>query len=181
MKVAFCCPFVGSSSSTAGESRVDGAQSFLACHREVCRALFCPSFIPVKCLSWWRVENRLYAYADSPLQAVVRKPAGRPAVAASLNRKLARIEEWYNHWCMIRNPNKIKAFVVSRCRGVNLPHGGLVLSWVFICAISNLDILGVKFDRRLTFEDDVRGIVSQRIGILRLVKRVLVDTSVLLR
>ena len=33
------------------------------------------------------VENRLFAYADdSTLLSVVRKPAGRPAVAASLNR-----------------------------------------------------------------------------------------------
>ena len=34
------------------------------------------------------VENRLYGYADdSTLLAVVRKPADRPAVAASLNRE----------------------------------------------------------------------------------------------
>ena len=55
---------------------------------------------------------------------------------------------------------------------------------VFICASPNLDILGVKFDRRLTFEDHVSGIVfrvSQRIRIFRLLKRVFVDTSVLLR
>ena len=40
------------------------------------------------------VENRLYAYADySTLLAVVRKPADRPAVAALLNRDLARIQE----------------------------------------------------------------------------------------
>ena len=40
------------------------------------------------------VENRLYAYADdSTLLAVDRKPANRPAVAASLNRDLARIQE----------------------------------------------------------------------------------------
>ena len=41
----------------------------------------------------------------------------------------------------------------------------------------------MKFESRLTFEDHVRGIisrVSQRIGILRLMKRVFVDTSVLL-
>ena len=37
-----------------------------------------------------QVENRLYAYADdSTLLAVVRKSAGRPAVAASVNRDLA--------------------------------------------------------------------------------------------
>ena len=54
------------------------------------------------------MENRLYAYADdSTLLAVVRKPADRPAVAASLNRDMARIQEWCNHWCMILNPYKI--------------------------------------------------------------------------
>ena len=65
---------------------------------------------------------------------------------------------------------------------MNPPHGDLVLSEVSICASPNLDILGVKFDRRLTFEDHVRGIVSsvsQRTGILRLVKRVFVNISVL--
>ena len=60
------------------------------------------------------LENRLYAYADdSTLVVVVRKPADRHAVSASLNRDLARIQEWCNHWCMILNPNKIKALVVS--------------------------------------------------------------------
>ena len=56
-----------------------------------------------------------------------------------------------------------------------------VLSGVSIRASLNLDILGVKFDSKLTFGDHVRGIVSrvpQRIGILRLVKRIIVDTSV---
>ena len=56
------------------------------------------------------IENRLFSYGDdSTLLAVVRKQAGRPAVAASLNRYLARIQEWYNHWCMILNPNNTKA------------------------------------------------------------------------
>ena len=41
------------------------------------------------------VENRLYAYADDcTLLAVVRKSADRPTVAASLNRVVARIQEW---------------------------------------------------------------------------------------
>ena len=67
---------------------------------------------------------------------------------------------------------------------MNPPHGDFFLSVVSICACPNLDILCVKYDCRLTFEDHVRGIVclvSQRIGIFRLVMRVFVDTSVLLR
>ena len=57
-------------------------------------------------------------------------------------------------------------------------------SVVCICSCPNLDILGVKFDSRLTFEGHMRGIVSrvsQIISILRLVKSVFVDSSVLLR
>ena len=41
----------------------------------------------------------------------------------------------------------------------------------------------MKFDSKLTIEDHVRGIVShvsQRIGILRLVKRIFVNTSALI-
>ena len=63
------------------------------------------------------VKNRLFACDDdSILLVVVRKPADRPAVAASLNRDLASIQEWCNHWCMILNPNKTKALVVSGSR-----------------------------------------------------------------
>ena len=72
-------------------------------------------FIPYTSEMFELVENRLFAYADdSSLLAVVRKPADRPAVAASLNKNLARIQEWCNHWCMILNNNKPKALVVSR-------------------------------------------------------------------
>ena len=70
--------------------------------------------------------------------------------------------------------------MVSRSKTVNPPHGDLVLSGVSISSSPNLDILRVKFDRRFTFEDLVRGIVSrasQRIGILRFG---IVDTSVVL-
>ena len=80
---------------------------------------------------------------------------------------------------MILNPNKTKGLVV-----VNPPYGDLFLSEVSIRASPNLDILGVKFDSKLTFEDHVHGIVSRvslRIGILRLMNRIFVGTSVLPR
>ena len=128
------------------------------------------------------VENRLYAYADdSTLPAVVRKPSDRPAVAASLNRDLARIQQWCNHCYIILNPNKIKALVVSRSRTVNSPM--VTLSCLgFPFAIPRHSWLEV--DNKLTFEDHVCAIVSrvsQRICIFRLVKGVFVDTSVSFR
>ena len=130
-------------------------------------------------------ENRLFTYADdSTLLAVLRKPADRAAVTACLKWDLDGIQEWGNHWCMILYPNKTEALVVSRSRSVSPPHGDLVLSGVSIRDSPNLDIISMKFDSKLTFEDHVRGIVSlvsQRIDILRLETRIYVDTSVLLR
>ena len=81
------------------------------------------------------------------------------------------------------NNNKSKSLVVGRFTTVNPPHGDLVLSTVSICSTPYLVILCVRFDTMLIFEDHVSGIfsrVSQRIGILRLVKRIFLDTSVLL-
>ena len=81
---------------------------------------------------------------------------------------------------MIPNCNKTMALVFSRSRTVNHPHGDLVLFRVSIRASPNIDILGLKFHSKLPFEDHVHGTVSSvslRIGILRLVKRIFVDTS----
>ena len=78
---------------------------------------------------------------------------------------------------MILNPIKTKVLVVSRSKTVR-SHGDLVFYGVSIRATTNLDIYGVKFDSKLTFEDHVLGIVPrvfQRIGILRLVKRNFVE------
>ena len=84
---------------------------------------------------------------------------------------------------MLLNSKKSKALVVSRSRTVYPPHGDLGLSGVLILSNPSLDILGVRFDCKLTFESHVRGVVSrvsQRIGILRMVNGVYADTSVLL-
>ena len=69
-------------------------------------------------------------------------------------RDLGRILEWCNHWQMILNPNRTKALVVSIDPGQwALP----MMTWsclgVSIRASPNLDILGVKFDSKLTFEN----------------------------
>ena len=62
---------------------------------------------------------------------------------------------------MLLNTNKTKALysglLIQDCQP---PHGDLVLSGVFICASPNLDILGVKFDSKLTFDDNVCGSVA---------------------
>ena len=134
-------------------------------------------YIPTKCLSWLRIDYMPMQMTQHYCMAVVRKTAGTPVVTASLNRDLARIQEWCNHWHILPNPNKTETLVVSRSRTANPPHFDFILSWVYIHAGPNLGILCVKFDSKLTFEDPVRGIVSRvsrRISILRLVICILV-------
>ena len=126
-----CCPFVESSSTTTvSELWFDGATSewiSIVSGVPLGSVLGPHLFILYASEMFELMKIIQYAYADdSTLLAVVRKPADRPAVAAFLNRDLARIQEWCNHWCMIKNPNKIKALVVSRSRTVNPPHGDLV-------------------------------------------------------
>ena len=54
------------------------------------------------------------------------------------------------------NPNKTKALFVSRSMTVNPPHYDFVFCGCSIRASPNIDILGAKFDCKLTFEDPVR-------------------------
>ena len=103
----------------------------------------------------------MFAYADdSTLLAVIRRPSDRPTVAASVNRDLARIHEWCGR-CMLLNPKKSKDLVVSRSRTLYTPHGDLGLAGVPILTNPSLDILGVRFGCKLTFESHVRGVVSR--------------------
>ena len=113
--------------------------------------------------------------------AVVRKPADSPAVAASINGDLDRIQEWCSHWCMILNPNKTKALVVSKSWAVKPPHGDLVLSGVSIRAGPNLDIPGWTFDIKLTFKDHVPEYSLPSVSenwYFEVVKRIFLHTSV---
>ena len=94
------------------------------------RSVLCPLlFILYTREMFEQMEHRLCAYADySTLLAVVHNQADRPVVTDYLNRELALIQEWCNHWLPMLNLNKTKAFVVNRSRNVN--PGDLVLSVV---------------------------------------------------
>ena len=126
---------------------VSGSESFLAFHREVCWVLFCSSYITAKCLIWLSTDYMPRQMTPHYWQLFARQQTDL------LNNDLVRMLEWCNHCCMMLNPNKSKTLVVSRLRTVNPPNGYLGLSGVSIRVDPSLDILNVKFDRKLTFED----------------------------
>ena len=125
------------------------------------------------------VENRLYAHLDDSTLLFAGQQTDLlllPSFTGTWQGFMSGAGS--GHWCMILNPNKTKALAVSISWTVNTPHGDLILS-----GVSPENMQGMKFDRKLTFEDHVPGTIShvaQRIGILRLVKRIFGDTCVLL-
>ena len=116
--VAVCCSFAEFLSDRRQRVAVGGAASewIPIVSGTPQWSVFCPLlFILYTSEMFALVENRLFAYADdSKLLAVVRKKADSIVVAASLNRDLARIQEWWNHSCMILNPSKTRSLVVDQ-------------------------------------------------------------------
>ena len=190
--LAVCCPIVESSSPTAGRESwfmvlpVSGSQSFQACHREVCHVLICLSYIPVKCLSLWRMDYMPMQMTPHYWQLL-----------ASQQTDLLLLPLLTGTWLGFRSGAITSAWfwiLTKQCLALLL-YPGLwslhrVTCWsrrFFLFAlVSTSTSLAWSFTASSPSKNmcDVRGIVSrvyQRIGILRLVKRVFVGTPVLLR
>ena len=130
------------------------------------------------------LENKLIGYADdSTLMAVVPSPGVRvAAVAESLNRDLGRVSEWCNLWGMKLNASNTKTMIVSRWRTMHPQSPPLTIGGTVLKESDDLDILGVTFDSRMTFEKHFHSVsraASQRLGILRRSWRVFHDRLLL--
>ena len=117
------------------------------------------------------LENKLIGYADdSTLMAVVPSPGARVPLAKSLNRDLVRVNAWCDLWGMKLNESKTKTMIVSRSRAMHQQSPPLTIDGTVLKESDDLDILGVTFDFKLTFQKHLRSVsraASQRLGILR--------------
>ena len=128
------------------------------------------------------MEKKLIGYVDdSTLMAVVPSPGVRVAVAESLIRDLGRVSEWCDLWGMKLNASKTKIMIVSMSRIMH-PQSPLLTIGGTVLKESDLVILGVIFDSKITLEKHLRSVsraASQRLGILRKSWRVFHDRSLL--
>ena len=131
------------------------------------------------------LENKLMGYDDdSTLMAVVPTPGARVTVAESLNRDLARVNAWCDLWGMKLNACKTKTMIVSRSRTMHPQSPLLTIDGTGLKESDDLDIFGVTFDSKLTFEKHLRSVsraASQRLGILRKSSRVFHDKLLIWR
>ena len=102
--------------------------------------------------------------------AVVPSPGARVTVAESMNRDLVRVNAWCDLWGKKLNASKTKTLIVSRSRTMHPQSPPLTIHGSVLKESDDLDILGVTFDSKLTFEKHVRSVsraAAQRLGILR--------------
>ena len=128
------------------------------------------------------LQNELVGYADdSTLLCRIPHPRDRSSVAASLNDDLAVISDWCSRWDMLVNPSKTRGMLISRSRTVEPLFPDLLIDVSVVEMVSELKILGVIFDSKLTFEKQVRVIAasaSMRVDILRKTMSVFRDVTV---
>ena len=106
------------------------------------------------------LENKLIGYTDdSTLMAVVPSPGARVTVAESLNRDLVRVNAWCKLWGMtFLNASKTKTMIFSRSRTMHIQSLPLTIDFTVLKESDDLDILGVTFDSKLTFEKHLRSV-----------------------
>ena len=125
------------------------------------------------------LENNLIGNADdSTLKAVVPFPGVRVTVAESLNRDPIRVNAWCDVWGMKLNASKPKTIIVSRSCTMHPQPPTLTIDGTVLKESADLDILGVAFDSKLTFEKHLRSVsraASQRLAILKRSWRVFHD------
>ena len=95
---------------------------------------------------------------------------------------LGKVSEWCDLWGTKFNVNKIKTMIVSRSHTMQRHSPLLTIGGTVLKESDDLDILGVTFDSRMTFEKHLRLVsraASQRLGILRKSWRVFHDRLLL--
>ena len=127
--------------------------------------------------------NKLIGYADdSTLLSDVSSPGVRVTVAESLNRDLSKVSEWCDLLGIIWNEHKNKTMIFSRSRTIHSLSLPLTIGGTVLKESDDLDLLGVTFDSKMTFEKHLRSVSresSQRLGFLRKSWRVFRDRSLL--
>ena len=79
-------------------------------------------------------------------------------MAESLRRDLSRVSEWCNFWGMKLNASKTKIMIVCRSRTMHSQSSLLTIGGTVLKESADLDILGVIFDSKPTFENHLRSV-----------------------
>ena len=74
----------------------------------------------------------------------------------SMNRDLVRVNAWCDLWGMKLNASKTKTLIVSRSCTMHPQSPPLSIDGTVPKESDDLDILGVTFDSKLTFEKHLR-------------------------
>ena len=98
------------------------------------------------------LENKLICYVEDPTLLSVGGPGASITVSESLNCELGKVGEWCDRWGMKLNSSKTKVMIVSRSRTMHPQSLPLTIGRTVMKESDDLDILGVTFDSKMTFD-----------------------------
>lgn len=126
-----------------------------------------------KCLS---PGTDLAVYADdTTMYSLVRTSADAPLHTNSLQASVDALCGWGARWHIKFEPTKSQAMCVTKQRAP-WPTPSLIFDGTAVAEDNSVKLLGVTFDRLLSFRDHLRSVTlraNQRIGLLRKAARVL--------
>ena len=103
---------------------------------------------------------RTKAYADDVTLTQSYEPQEATAITAHLNYNLSRIAAWGNKWQVRFASQKTQQLVVSRsCTSLRLNLNGDTLT-----SRDEIEVLGVTYDRKLTFSSHIERLARQASG-----------------
>ena len=106
----------------------------------------------------------------------------RVTVAESLIGDISRVSERHHLRVTKYNASKTKTMIVSRSLRVHSKSPSLTIGRTVLKEFDDLDMLGVTFDSKMSFEEHLHSVsraVSQRLGIMRKSCGVFHDRSLL--
>ena len=107
------------------------------------------------------------AYADDVTISLPFSPGEEQVVTARLNTTLRRLEDWGRRWQVTFAPQKTQLLVVSRLTHDIRP----ILNEVQLAPQQELQILGVTFDSKLTYQAHITQLARSAAGKLACLRR----------
>jgi len=116
------------------------------------------------------LENAIILYADDGTLYCIMLRDDPVQSVASLNVDLQQIHHWGLKWKVLFAPEKCKAMTISKRGPCDQPHPSLYLGDAELQECDELDILGVCFNKTLSFQPHLDKVVSKagkRVSVFR--------------
>lgn len=131
-----------------------------------------------------QVKCNLDLFADdSTLHQLIPRKEDRLKIAQDINNDLSQLAAWADSWCINFNAKKTKVITITHARDRDMNHPQLIFQGHPLPEEECLTLVGVKINKRLSWNDHIRSIATkaeQRLGALLRCSKILPPSALLM-